>query len=155
MVYDAYSAIQNIRQYYRGSCYSFVDITQIIEMRQTLTKANKELSRMAIVVRDANDAISVQDLDGNILAWNPMATKLYGWSEAEAVELNINDRIPKEKKEEELEILQKLGKHEIMEPYKTKRKTKSGASLDIFLTATALVNEDGELYAISTIERKV
>ena len=147
-----YRTLDNIIE---GAVITFVDITQIIEMRQTLTKANKELSRMAIVVRDANDAISVQDLDGNILSWNPMAKKLYGWSEDEALKLNIKDRVPKEKKEEELEILQKLGKHEIMEPYKTKRKTKSGTNLEVMLTATALVNEDGDMYAISTTERKV
>ena len=145
-----YRTLDNIIE---GAVITFVDITQIIEMRQTLSQANRELSHMAIVVRDANDAITVQDLDGNILSWNPMATKLYGWSEVQALKLNIKDRVPKEKKEEELEILQKLGKHEIMEPYKTKRKTKSGTSIDIVLSATALINEDGDIYAISTIER--
>ncbi len=147
-----YRTLENIIE---GAVITFVDITQIIEMRKTLSEANKELLRMAVVIRDANDAITVQDLDGNILSWNPMATKLYGWSESEALKLNIKDRIPHQKKEEELEVLQKLGKHEIMEPYATKRKTKSGASVDIFLTATALVNEGGEMYAISTIEREV
>jgi len=147
-----YRTLENIIE---GAVITFVDITQIIEMRKTLSDANRELSRMAIVIRDANDAITVQDLDGNTLAWNPMATKLYGWSETEALQLNIKDRIPDEKNAEELELLEKLGKHEIMEPYKTQRKTKSGAIIDILLTATALIGEDGNIYAISTTERQI
>jgi PAS domain S-box-containing protein len=37
------------------------------------------------MVRDAHDAVTVQDLDGRILAWNPGAVRMYGWSEAEAL----------------------------------------------------------------------
>ncbi len=72
---------------------SFVDITEIVKMREALRKAN-ELQRIAVLVRDANDAITMQDLTGRTLAWNPGAVRLYGWSEAEALELNVRDRIP-------------------------------------------------------------
>ena len=52
---------------------------------------------MATVVRDSNDAITVQDLNGNITAWNKKAQLMYGWSEAEALEMNIRDIIPENK----------------------------------------------------------
>ena len=40
--------------------------------------------RLAAVVRDANDAITVHGFDGAIQAWNRAAEKVYGFAEAEA-----------------------------------------------------------------------
>ena len=31
---------------------------------------------------DASDAVTVQDFEGHILAWNPGAVRLYGWTDA-------------------------------------------------------------------------
>jgi PAS domain S-box-containing protein len=59
--------------------------------QEALRKAN-DLRRLAVVVRDAHDAITVQDLDGRILAWNPGAERMYGWSEAEALAMNFGNK---------------------------------------------------------------
>src|SRR5665811_1274366 len=53
-----------------GVVITFMDITKTKRAEEALRKAN-ELLRLAVVVRDAHDAITVQDLDGRILAWNP------------------------------------------------------------------------------------
>jgi two-component system CheB/CheR fusion protein len=50
-----------------------------------------------VVVRDASDAITVQDLEGRTLAWNPGAQRLYGWTEAQALQMNVRERIPTER----------------------------------------------------------
>ncbi|WP_373001945.1 CheR family methyltransferase [Sulfurimonas sp.] len=147
-----YRTLENIIE---GVVITFVDITQITEMKKTLNKKNNELMRMATIIIDSNDAITLQDLEGNTLAWNPMAQKMYGWNEAEALKINIKDRIPNDMTDEELENIKKLSKHEIIKPYMTKRKTKSGSIVDILLISTALINEDGELYAIATTEREI
>jgi two-component system CheB/CheR fusion protein len=76
-----------------GAVISFVDISEMQQMRESLQKAN-ELSRMAVVVNDSHDAITVQDMNGRTLACNPAAVRIYGWSEAEALEMNIRERIP-------------------------------------------------------------
>jgi len=44
---------------------------------------------MATVVRDSNDAITIQDFAGRITAWNRGAELMYGYSEAEALLQNI------------------------------------------------------------------
>ena len=147
-----YRTIENVIE---GAVITFIDITQITRMKLTLSEVNSDLSRMAAIVRDSNDAVTMQDLDGKILAWNPMARKIYGWSEEEALQMNAKERIPSELLESEFELLQKLGKREIIEPFATKRKTKSGATLEVSLTATALLNEKGEVYAIATTERNI
>ncbi|NQT33191.1 MAG: PAS domain S-box protein, partial [Candidatus Omnitrophica bacterium] len=61
-----------------GSVLEFRDITES-------KKEEANLRRLATVVLDSNDAITIQDLDGNITAWNRGAEKMYGWSEEEAL----------------------------------------------------------------------
>ena len=41
----------------------------------------------------------------------------------------------------------------MMEPYRTQRIAKDGTVVEVWLTATALVNEAGQKYAIATTER--
>jgi two-component system CheB/CheR fusion protein len=104
-------------------------------------------------VRDAHDAITVQDLEGRILAWNPGAVRMYGWSEAEALEMNVRDRIPEGLRKEALAKLNQLSRAEILEPYLTQRITKAGAVKEVSIISTALMNEAGQMYAIATTER--
>ncbi len=80
-----YRTLDNVIE---GAVISFVDITEMKQTKEALRKAN-EMLRLAVVVRDAHDAITVQDMDGRILAWNPAAVRMYGWSEAEALMMNV------------------------------------------------------------------
>jgi two-component system CheB/CheR fusion protein len=137
-----------------GAVITFAEITQLKHMQQSLQEA-ETAHRLAIVVRDSNDAITVQDFEGQILAWNPGAERMYGWSEAEALEMNILDIIPKDRHEETLAFNAKLAAGEVIAPFETQRVTKDGAALDVWLTATMLVNDAGEPYAIATTERDV
>jgi len=106
-------------------------------------------------VRDAHDAITVQDLNGRIMAWNPGAVRMYGWSEAEALLMNVRERIPQELRSEALATLQHLSQAEILEPYRTQRITKQGEVMAVSIISTALLNEAGEIYAIATTERAI
>ena len=137
-----------------GAVITFVDITEIVVTREALRKANDGL-RLAVVVNDAHDAITVHDLDGRILAWNRGATRLYGWSEAEAMQMNVRNRIPASIQADALANIHQLSQAEVLEPYQTERLTKDGATLKVSLISTALVNEAGKMYAIATTERLV
>ena len=129
-----------------------MDITERKLAEAALRKAN-DLNRLAVVVRDAQDAITVQDLDGRILAWNPGTVRLYGWSEAEALGMNTRERIPEALREAELAKIVQLSQAEIIVSYQTQRLTKAGSILNVSITSTALLNEAGQIYAISTTER--
>ncbi len=144
-----YRTLDNVIE---GAVITFIDITETVRTREALLKAN-ELLRLAVVVRDAHDAITVQDLEGRTLAWNPAAVRLYGWSEAEALAMNVSDRIPEEMREEALAKVHQLSRSEILEPYLTKRIAKDGAVVEVSMTSTALVNDAGQMYAIATTER--
>jgi len=139
-----YRTLENVIE---GAVITFIDITRI--------KKAEALQRLAVVVRDASDAITLQDLQGNILAWNPAAEQLYGWSETEALALNNRDRIPPDLYGQEMEAIRQLSQAAILEPYRTRRLNKGGRIVDIRLTATALLDEAGEVYAIATTERQI
>lgn len=145
-----YRTLDNVIE---GAVITFVEITEIVRTREALRKAN-ELLRLAVVVRDAFDAITVQDLTGCIIAWNPGAVRLYGWSEEEALLMNVRDRIPLALQKSALLKVQQISRAETLEPYQTQRLSKDGSVIDISLTATALINESGQIYAIATTERK-
>jgi two-component system, chemotaxis family, CheB/CheR fusion protein len=135
-----------------GAVINFVDITEMKKAQEKLQKAN-DLMHMAVVVRDAYDAIVLQDLDGGILAWNPGAVRMYGWSESEAKEMNIRDLIPEGQREGALAAIRRLSRAEILEPYRARRIAKDGRVLEVWITSTALVDETGHIYAITTTER--
>jgi two-component system CheB/CheR fusion protein len=144
-----YRTLDNVIE---GAVITFVDITERKKIQEKFEKANEQL-RLAVVVRDAHDAITVQDLDGHIIAWNPGAMRMYGWSEAEALVMNVRDRIPEGLREKELAKMRQLSRAEIMQPYRTQRITKDGTIVEVWMTATTLVNEAGLMYAIATTER--
>nr|WP_315186766.1 chemotaxis protein CheB [uncultured Albidiferax sp.] len=128
-----YRTLDNVIE---GVVITFVEITEIVRTREALRKAN-ELLRLAVVVRDAFDAITVQDLDGRILAWNPGAERLYGWTEAEALRMNVRDLLPPG----------------TPDPAAPQRLTKDGKLLSISLASTELLDADGQVYALATTER--
>jgi two-component system CheB/CheR fusion protein len=146
-----YRTLENVIE---GAVISFIDVTEMAKTRDDLRRAN-DLRRLAIVVRDAHDAITMQDLNGRTLAWNPGAARLYGWSEAEALEMNVRDRIPEPAREDALTILTKLSRAELLESYRTQRLTKSGDCIEVSIISTAMIDETGRTYAIATTERPI
>ena len=143
-----YRTLENVIE---GAVITFTDVT---EMKQAQDES-RALARLATVLRDANDAIAVYDLDGRIRAWNPGATRLYGWSEGEALRINVRELIPVALREAALEAVRQLSRAEVLAPYRTQRLTKDGRTIDVSLTATMLVNASGEMYAIATTERAI
>lgn len=144
-----YRTLDNVIE---GAVITFAETTEIKRTRDALQKANA-LLRLAVVVRDANDAITVQTLDGRTIAWNPGAERLYGWSEAEVLQMNVRQRIPRALHERALAQLRQLSQAQNMVALETQRLTKAGMMLDVSITATALLDEAGQVYAIATTER--
>jgi PAS domain S-box-containing protein len=116
---------------------------------------NAGIRRLAVVLRDSNDAITVHDLQGNILSWNRGAEKLYGYTEAEALAMNIAKIVPPGKKKEGMEYLKRIASGEIVESFETQRISKDGKILDIRLVITCLKDDSGAIDSIATTERDI
>ncbi len=144
-----YRTLENVIE---GAVITFTDMTDM-KLAQAALLESRALERLAVVVRDANDAITVQAMDGRILAWNPGATRMYGWSEAEALAMNIRALIPEDQREAALAMVRQQSRAEVLVPYHAQRIAKDGRIVKVWLTATTLVNQTGEVYAIATTER--
>jgi two-component system CheB/CheR fusion protein len=118
-------------------------------------RSEETLRRLAVIVQDSNDAITVQDLEGHILAWNHGAERTYGWSEAEALRMRIADTVPPEKRAEQDAFMRRVQEGEAIESFETQRRTKDGRILEVWLTVTKLTDETGAVNSIATTERDV
>jgi two-component system, chemotaxis family, CheB/CheR fusion protein len=146
-----YRTLENVIE---GAVITFTETTEL-KAAQAALRESADLRRLAVVVRDAHDAITVRDLEGRFLAWNAGAVRIYGWSEAEALAMNIRELVPEDRREDALALVKRLGRTEVVEPYRTQRIAKDGQILEVWVTATALVNEAGETYAVATTERRL
>ena len=146
-----YRTLENVIE---GAVITFVDITEMKRAQEALKEIHS-LRRLAVVVRDAHDAITVQDLEGRILAWNPAAVRIYGWSEAEALAMNIRDLTPEGLQKETLAMIRRLVQGDVPDSFRIQRIAKDGRIVGVWLTGSALINEAGEPYGIATTERLI
>lgn len=142
----AYRTIDNSIE---GCVINFSDITEIRRERE-LIREKTNLLHLGSLMHDARDAFVMQDLDGRILAWNKGAAHLFGWTEKEALTMNVAQHIPPEQQEQALLMIGKL--NQASQSYQSQRLHKNGSLLDIWITSTALVNESDSMYAIVNME---
>jgi two-component system, chemotaxis family, CheB/CheR fusion protein len=146
-----YRTLENVIE---GAVITFTEIS-IMKKAQAALRDSEALRRLAVVVRDARDAILVQDMTGRILAWNPGAERMYGWSEAEALAMNVRELMPEGEREQALATVRQLCQAGVLEPQRQQRIAKDGRNIQVSLVVSALVNDAGETYAIATTERGV
>lgn len=120
-----------------------------------LARSRRELRQLAAVVREARDAIIVCTLAGRIIEWNKGATKMYGWPEAAALAMTITELAPPDRAEEAQLLLQAIGEGRAVESFESKRLTADGRILEVWLSATALVDGEGKPEAMVTTERDI
>jgi len=146
-----YRTLENVIE---GAVVTFADITATKKAREVLQNT-EGLRRLAVVVRDSYDGVISHDLDGRILAWNPRAEQLYGWSEAEALAMNIRDLLPEEQRCVSPASFRKMGRKPVLQPQKVARLTKDGRVLEVLVVTSALVDSQGETYAYATTEKEI
>jgi two-component system CheB/CheR fusion protein len=145
-----YRTLENVIE---GVVITFADITEAKQARAELEDA-RGVRRLAIVARDSSDALAVNDLKGRILAWNPAAERLYGWTEAEALAMHFHDLVPADRWEVDFAKVRKLAEAGDLEPYRAERITKTGAVITVLARVAALFDGSGAMYAIATTERR-
>ncbi|EKO39878.1 MAG: PAS domain S-box [Solidesulfovibrio magneticus str. Maddingley MBC34] len=135
-----------------GVVITFVDITEKKQSHALLEQAHGQL-RLVQVARDSKDAVVVHALDGSVMAWNPAAERLFGWTEAEALSMRLGDMLPENMGQRELEAMRQCADGNRQRLHQTQRLTKDGNTLAVKLTASSLINPDGRCYAIAATMR--
>ncbi|MGF6768748.1 two-component system CheB/CheR fusion protein [Paraburkholderia sp. GAS199] len=129
-----------------GAVITWTDITHI---RQSDERAR----RLAAVVQNSNDAITVFGLKGRFLAWNRAATEIYGFSEDEALGMSVSDLLPAGARADHLDFIRHALDNEALHSYETQRIAKDGHVIDIWLTLSILQDESGNAIAVASTER--
>ncbi len=114
-----------------------------------------ERLHLAQVVKSTQDAVLSKDLSGVLTSWNPAATRLYGYSEEEAVGQHISLLIPADHKNEEQEILARVRRGERVETYETERIRKDGVRIDVSLTVSPIEHPERGIVGASVIARDI
>ncbi|GED72678.1 hypothetical protein BRE01_63800 [Brevibacillus reuszeri] len=101
------------------------------------------------------DTISISDMDGDIILVNQAFENYYGWS-MEEVHQSPSCFIPDDliiETRQLFEAVRSMGVH--ITNYETIRKRKDGTLIDVTLSATPIVNEEGTIIGASCITRDI
>ncbi len=110
---------------------------------------------LAAIVQSSDDAIIGKDLHGTILSWNAAATKMYGFSDEEAIGKSIRIVVPPDREDEVPQILDKIRRGEFVDHYETMRMSKDARQFHVSLTVSPIRNEAGKIIGASTIARDI
>jgi two-component system CheB/CheR fusion protein len=146
-----YRTLENVIE---GAVITFTEITALKRMQGLVRAAEGGVRRLAAVVHDSHDAVLMMDLTGQILAWNPAASRMYGWSEAEAMSRSLPDLVPPVQRAGALATIQRVALAGGGAPILSERQTKDGRKIKVWVTATLLSKGSGEAYAFATSERE-
>jgi two-component system, chemotaxis family, CheB/CheR fusion protein len=138
-----------------GVVVTFIDVDDGGRLSDRLQKTLEQERRLAHVVRDAPEAITVLNFEGRIQLCNPAAERMYGWSAAELADQPGNRLVPPSLHEELGHLLQRLKRGEMVEPLETRRLRHDGSEFPVWLTATTLRDGAGVPYAAAAIEREL
>ncbi len=116
-------------------------------------EADEKQAALAAIVNSSDDAIISKTLGGIITSWNSAATKLFGYTEEEAVGQHISLIIPKDCMVEEDLIIENLHKGQKIEHFETVRIAKNGTEKFVSLTISPIKNKKGEVIGASKIVR--
>jgi two-component system CheB/CheR fusion protein len=106
---------------------------------------------LAAIVEGSTDAILSKTLDGVITSWNKAASRMYGYTAEEAVGQHISTMLPPDRKTEFNNIVTRLRRGEPVPSFETKRLTKDGRIVSVYLTVSPIRDSAGRLVGTSTI----
>jgi PAS domain S-box-containing protein len=116
---------------------------------------NDSEARLAAIVASSDDAIISKDLTGRITSWNAAAERMFGYTAAEAVGQPITIVIPKDRLNEEVEVLSRIRQGLSVDHFETIRHHKDGREIEISLTVSPIRTADGEIIGASKIARDI
>jgi len=122
----------------------------------TERRQGEEVQRyLAAIVTGSDDAILSKTLQGTITSWNPGATRIFGYTEDEAIGRPMTLIIPSDRTDEEEQILARIRRGDAVDHIETIRVRKDGTRVDISLTVSPIREADGRIVGASTIARDI
>jgi len=139
-----YRTTQNVID---GVVVTFEDITEFRRYRLTAQRLS--------VIMNSKEAVLIQDKKGNILFWNQGAVDMYGYTESEALKMNIREMIPQDKRPESQTLIDNAFTGKLFDSLETERVSRAGKTLKVWVMVLALRDEKDMINGIVTIERTI
>lgn len=133
-------------------------VSSVLESNRDITEAKRAeeaQSRLAAIVESSDDAIVSKDLNGIITSWNRAAERIFGYSQDEVIGQSIAVIIPPDRKDEEKNILARIGRGERIEHFETIRRRKDGSLLDVSVTISPVRDFSGQVIGASKVARDI
>lgn len=109
-------------------------------MSKSLQASTDENRKLALIVKQAAEAIMIHDLEGKISFWNPAAQKIFGFSADEIIGMSADKIIAEDHKYELHQNLAVTAAGQSVEHYDTQRMAKSGRLIDVSLSSSPLID---------------
>lgn len=128
-----------------------------IEEQLRISRENEEIehARLAAIVESSSDAIISKTLDGTIVSWNHAAELLFGYRADEIVGKSVWELIPERSRDEEEQLLERLGRGEWIEPFDTMRRRKDGGEFEVSVRLSPIKDASGNTTGVSTVARDI
>ncbi len=118
-------------------------------------RERKAAQQLAAIVESSADAIISKDINGIITSWNQGAERLFGYHTDEVIGKPVIILIPKERWNEEPNIIERIRRGERIEHYETIRQRKDGSLIEISLTISPIKDANGKIIGASKIGRDI
>src|SRR5262245_55955643 len=110
---------------------------------------------LAAIAEASEDAIIGETLQGEIVSWNPGASRLFGYSSREVVRRSASILLPAGREGELSRNLERIKSGERVESHDTVRLASDGRTVDVRLTMSPIRDAEGRLIGSTAIMRDV
>ena len=117
--------------------------------------AEESVRRLAAIVEHSNDAIVAVDLRGTIVAWNPAAEALYGWTAEEIIGRHISVTASPDHQSETNFLTRQVAEGTAVASHRTVRMRKDNSLVDVSLTLSPILGSDGKPVGMAGIIRDI
>jgi PAS domain S-box-containing protein len=116
----------------------------------------REQSRLAAIVESSTDGIISKTLEGVVTSWNGGAETIFGYRAEEAIGRRLEDLVvPKDRTNEERQILERIGMGVPITNFDTVRHRKDGTFVDVSVNVSPLIDARGEVVGASKTVRDI
>lgn len=117
--------------------------------------AHREQDMTMSILKNSDDAIISEDLEGIITVWSSGARRMYGYEADEAIGKHISILAPPDNPKGPVELLERLKQGEHIEHYETRRLSKDGRQIYISMNTSSIKDTEGNIIGFSTIGRDI
>jgi PAS domain S-box-containing protein len=135
-----------------GFTYIVEDVTARKKYEEMLKISE---ARYRGLVQSSGEAIIGNRSDGSIISWNPAAERLFGYSEGEVLKKHVHMLVPPGNHGDLDDILKKVERGDSIRRCEMKMLRKGGAPLDVLITISPIICDNGAIGGASSIARDI